>query len=128
MSVAHAKLHVVCLCAAWCQTCAAYRRTFDAVAGDLAARGLAHAPRWIDIEDDAALVDDVDIETFPTLLVYDDALLRFAGPLTPQPETLRRLLESLAASPSTSVNADAAVLRLVERLRRAPHAAGAADG
>ena len=54
-------------------------------------RGLAAPPRWVDIEDEAELLDDLDIETFPTLLVHDGARLRFAGVLTPQPETLRRL-------------------------------------
>lgn len=91
-------LHVVCLCAAWCRTCDAYADTLQSVVAEFVARGLAHAPRWIDIEDEAELVGDVDIETFPTLLVYDDAaLVRLAGPVTPQPETLRRLLASLAA-------------------------------
>lgn len=91
-------LRLACLCAAWCRTCDAYRATLDAVVAEFVARGELQPARWIDIENEAELVGDVDIETFPTLLVYDDAaLVRLAGPVTPQPETLRRLLASLAA-------------------------------
>jgi len=93
-----APLHLACLCAAWCRTCDAYRATLDGVVAELVDLGTLHPARWIDIEDEAGLVGDVDIETFPTLLVYDDAgRVRFAGPVTPQPETLRRLLLSLSA-------------------------------
>lgn len=83
---------VLCLCAQWCDTCREYRAVFDEV-------GAAHSQLqfiWIDIEDQADLVGDVEVETFPTLLIADDAALRFFGPLTPQPQTLARLLEGLA--------------------------------
>ena len=49
---------------------------------------------WIDIEDEAELVGELDVETFPTLVVIGPDGVRFAGPLTPQPETLRRLLRA----------------------------------
>jgi thioredoxin-like negative regulator of GroEL len=91
-------LRLACLCAAWCRTCDAYRAILDAVVAEFVTRGELQPARWIDIEDEAELVGEVDIETFPTLLVYDDAaVVRFAGPVTPQPETLRRLLDSLTA-------------------------------
>ena len=110
---------VACLCAAWCRTCDAYADTLRSVVAEFTAQGLAHAPRWIDIEDEADLVDELDIETFPTLVIYDDRQLRFAGPLTPQPETLRRLLASLAASSAAPAAADPAFDTLVQRLRSA---------
>ena len=58
---------------------------------------------WIDIEDDAELVGDLDVETFPTIVVCDAQQVRFAGPVAPQPETLLRLLRSLLvhAAPGT---------------------------
>jgi hypothetical protein len=112
-------LHVACLCAAWCRTCDAYADTLRTVVSEFAAQGLAHAPRWIDIEDEAELVDDLDIETFPTLVIYDEHGLRFAGPLTPQPETLHRLLARLAESDAAPAAADPAFHALVRRLRRA---------
>lgn len=85
-------LHVACLCAAWCRTCESYREVFEAACAELPQADL-HA-RWIDIEDEADLIGDLDIETFPTLLIADDTGVRFAGPLTPQPETLRRVLRA----------------------------------
>lgn len=85
-------LHVACLCAAWCRTCESYRQVFEAACAEFPPDGLK--VHWIDIEDEAELVGDLDIETFPTLLIADDRHVRFAGPLTPQPETLRRVLKA----------------------------------
>lgn len=90
---------------------------FEQIAAELAASGVALRARWIDIEDEADLVDDLDIETFPTVVVYDARQLHFAGPLTPQPETLRRLLASLVDSAGTAAGANPAFEALVQRLR-----------
>ena len=83
-------LVVACLCARWCRLCDAYRATFDAVA--------ARYPQcrfvWIDIEDDADLVHAVDVEDFPTVLIGSAQRLRFLGVLTPQAETLDRVLRA----------------------------------
>ena len=112
-------IQVACLCAAWCRTCDSYRPTLDTVAAEFSARGLMRPPRWIDIEDEAALVDDVDIETFPTLLIYDAQRVLFAGPLTPQPETLRRLLANVTRPGTGATPVAAEIGALVARLRRA---------
>ena len=56
---------VACLCAAWCDTCRAYRSGFDA----LAARHPDKHFIWIDIEDESDIVGDIDVENFPTLLI-----------------------------------------------------------
>lgn len=88
-------LHVACQCAAWCQLCDGYRAVFDRVAAELRTAGPTPRWHWIDIEDDAALAGDVDVETFPTIVVCDRRRVRFAGPVTPQPETLSRLLRAL---------------------------------
>lgn len=85
-------LHVACLCAAWCRTCESYQAVFEAACAALPQAGLR--VHWIDIEDEAELVGDLDIETFPTLLISEGERVRFAGPLTPQPETLRRVLRA----------------------------------
>lgn len=107
-------LHVACLCAAWCRTCESYRQVFEAVGAELPQDGL-HL-HWIDIEDQSELVGDLDIETFPTLLIADEQQVRFAGPLTPQPETLRRVLRAHLADP-TPARVDADYLKLADRLR-----------
>lgn len=110
-------LLVACLCAAWCRTCESYRATFEAACAELPQDGLQ--VRWIDIEDEADLIGDLDIETFPTLLIADDTAVRFAGPLTPQPETLRRVLRAHLADP-TPARVDAEHEALAARLRALP--------
>lgn len=87
-------LHVACLCAAWCRLCDDYRAVVREVAADPAPCGPVLKWHWIDIEDEADLLGDVDVETFPTLVIADRVTVRFAGPLTPQPEILRRLLRA----------------------------------
>jgi len=87
-------LLVACLCAQWCGTCRDYEATFDAALATLGADGRGV---WIDIEDEAALVDSVDVEDFPTLLIARDGKLLFFGPITPQPPTLARLLSRALA-------------------------------
>jgi thioredoxin-like negative regulator of GroEL len=114
----HPPLRLACLCAAWCRTCDAYRATLDAVVSEFVARGELQPARWIDIEDEAELVGDVDIETFPTLLVCDEAAsVLFAGPVTPQPETLRRLLASLVAHGEAARHPPDEFTGLAQRLR-----------
>jgi len=60
---------LVVLCAEWCGTCRDYRAVLDQVVQDHPGwRGA-----WIDIEDQADLVEDLDVETFPTVLIYEQA-------------------------------------------------------
>ena len=42
--------------------------------------------------DSAALVDQIDVENFPTILIGEGEQPRFFGAITPQPEVLRRLI------------------------------------
>ena len=68
---------------------------FDQVVAEWA-DGHAVRRHWVDIEDEADLLGELDIETFPTLVVSDrHGALRFAGAITPQPEALQRLLRSV---------------------------------
>ena len=53
----------------------------------------------VDTEDDEELIGDLDVETFPTLLIGVGEQLRFIGPVTPQLATAQRLLESAVQSP-----------------------------
>jgi thiol-disulfide isomerase/thioredoxin len=89
-----ATVHIACLCAAWCHLCDEYRPMLQALAAEFARAGVRAHWHWVDIEDEADLVGDLDVETFPTLVIADDAQVRFAGPVTPQRETLQRLLRS----------------------------------
>lgn len=110
-------LHVACLCAAWCRLCDDYGPVFDAVAQALRAAHPGLQVHWIDIEDEATLLGDLDVETFPTLVVADATQVRFAGPLQPQPETLQRVLQATLtdagarAAPQPGLQAFAQALR-----------------
>jgi len=98
---------VICLCAEWCGVCREWRGVFSEAAA--AHPGLHFA--WIDIEDEAQAMGDVDVETFPTLLVARGASPRFFGPVQPSLAQLSRLLGSLAeAPPPPQENAEAAAL------------------
>jgi thioredoxin 1 len=84
---------VACLCAAWCGTCSSYRAAFDA----LAARHPDKTFVWIDIEDQAAVVGDLDVENFPTLLLQRGDTVAFFGTVLPDPKVADRLIASQAA-------------------------------
>ena len=82
----------LCLCAEWCGTCREYREAFEALAASLPEVRF----RWLDIEDEADALGDIDVETFPTLVIGGrDGAVRFAGPVLPQPGQIARLLQSL---------------------------------
>ena len=112
----HAPLLVACLCAAWCRTCDAYQQTLATVRDTLAAEAAREPvpPRyvWVDIEDEADLVGDLDIENFPTLLLARGDALLFFGTVTPHAGTLERLVRgalqgtlALAGSPPPEARA-----------------------
>ena len=81
---------VVCLCAGWCGVCREYRGGFDA----LAQRRPGLRWHWLDVEEREDLVEDMDVETFPTLLIGRGQQAFFLGPLLPQLPVLERLLDS----------------------------------
>jgi hypothetical protein len=83
---------VACLCAGWCHLCDDYRAVLRAVAAEMSACAANLQWHWIDIEDEVDLIGEIDVETFPTLVIADADTVRFAGPLMPHPDTLRRLL------------------------------------
>lgn len=90
----HEGLVIACYCAAWCDTCREYRPGFELLAGKLP----EHVFIWIDIEENEALLDDEDVENFPTLLVQSPAGNLFFGPMLPHPEHLERLLQGMNAT------------------------------
>lgn len=103
---------VICLCADWCGTCRGWR-------SELAAEARLHPGvvfSWVDIEDEADAVGDVDIETFPTLLIAHGDQARFLGPVLPHASAIGRLLESLRAD-DRSVALPTEAGPLLQRLR-----------
>ena len=84
---------IACLCADWCGTCSTYRARFDA----LAARHPDKCFVWIDIEDQADVVGDLDVENFPTLLIQHRDVVAFFGPTLPDSHLAERLIMSQVA-------------------------------
>jgi len=82
---------VACFCAEWCGTCREYRAGFDA----LAARLPHTCFRWIDIEEEAVLAEDFEVENFPTVLIQRGASVLFYGPVLPQIGIVERQLAAL---------------------------------
>jgi thiol-disulfide isomerase/thioredoxin len=104
---------VVGLCAAWCDTCTAYRATFEAAAQRFEAACFV----WLDIEDQQALLGPVEVENFPTVLIAVNDDVRFFGTVTPQAQTLERLLRAHLHEGARASAVDQAVAALLQRLR-----------
>lgn len=83
---------VACLCAAWCGTCSSYRAAFDGVA----ARHPDKTFVWIDVEDQAGVVGDLDVDNFPTLLLQRGDTVAFFGTMLPDAGVADRLVQSQA--------------------------------
>jgi thioredoxin 1 len=112
-SGAAARFIVACLCAEWCSSCREYRTTFDQVAQEFANLQFV----WVDVEDQAELVDGIDVENFPTVLVASDRGPLFYGPLPPQREVLFRLVQAQVAAESPVFLHNPKLSALLARLR-----------
>jgi thioredoxin reductase (NADPH) len=119
-------LLVVCLCAAWCDTCTAFRAGFERIAGTRPTQTYV----WLDIEDDNALCSDIDVENFPTLAVYRGGRLLHYGISLPQEGTVARLVDELAARGDGQADAPRAVRELPAALcsAAAAHRAASSKG
>lgn len=112
-------LLVACLCARWCNVCGDYEVPF---AQALAGFGTQVQARWVDIEDEANLLDAVDVENFPTLLIARDDALLFFGTVTPHVQTLSRLVASALAGDLGRVTKEPLAAALARRLISQPRA------
>jgi thiol-disulfide isomerase/thioredoxin len=104
---------VACLCADWCGSCREYQARFEQMKASFPGAEFV----WIDIEDQADLVDPIEVDNFPTLLVLVDQQVRFFGSVTPQVETLHRLIQAQLEAPASPAPAKSAVAALAQRLR-----------
>ncbi|MBL8367416.1 MAG: thiol reductase thioredoxin [Candidatus Accumulibacter sp.] len=85
-----AEFVIVCLCAEWCGVCREYREGFAALARQFPEAGF----HWLDIEEHADNLGDIDVENFPTLLIKRRNLVLFYGIMLPTPSHLKRTLEA----------------------------------
>ena len=81
---------VACLCADWCGTCRDYQATFELMQAQFPGTRFV----WIDVEDESELIDPIEVENFPTLLITRREQAMFFGTVTPHVETLQRLIRT----------------------------------
>lgn len=112
-------LLVACLCANWCGTCRDYQSLFATLQAQFA--GVRFM--WVDIEDEADLVDPIEVENFPTILIATPHQVLFFGTVTPHLQTLQRLIESQLADSTRPLPASPELDGLLHRLwQRTPAA------
>lgn len=81
---------VACFCAHWCGACRGWRPAFESLSDQYPDIVFL----WIDIEDHAELLGDLDIENFPSLLIQYGDIVNFFGCIHPEPVVVERLLKS----------------------------------
>src|SRR6478752_263807 len=115
-----ARVVVVSMCAAWCDTCNEFRGAYERIARTRPEIAFI----WLDIEDDAAIAGDIDVENFPTLAVYRGTEPVHLGVSLPHEMTVRRLIDALAGSAAALRNVPPAVAALPLALQTRPPNAG----
>ncbi len=114
---AHTPLLVACLCAEWCNVCAEYRSRFEQVEASITADHPLARFVWLDVEDEADLLHPLDVDDFPTLLIAVGDAPLFFGPLTPQVQTLERLVRNAAQDKTAAALPDPELRAAVARIR-----------
>jgi thioredoxin reductase (NADPH) len=81
---------VLAFCADWCGTCRAFRPVLERVA--------AAWPRvefaWLDIEDDAELAGELEVESFPAVAIFRAGVPFYFGTTVPLEDVVVRLIRS----------------------------------
>lgn len=104
---------IACLCAAWCGVCRDFQPLFAAQA-----RANPHLRfAWVDVEDEDETMGEVDIETFPTLLVARGEDVYFFAPVPPIASQFTRLLARLQAQQAPDAGVPREARELFARLR-----------
>lgn len=104
---------VACLCAAWCGVCREWLPQFTAQA-----RAHSHMRfAWVDVEDEDETMGEVDIETFPTLLVARGDQVLYLAPIPPLGSQFTRLLARLNAQQAPDPGVPSEADELLGRLR-----------
>jgi len=104
---------VACLCAAWCGVCREWQPLFTAQARAHPQMRFA----WVDVEDEDESMGEVDIETFPTLLVARGDEVLYLAPIPPLATQFTRLIARLQAQPRPDPGVPPEANDLLARLR-----------
>ena len=107
-------LVVVALCAEWCGTC----REFHLILERIAAAHPDAAFAWADIEDDAELVGDIDVDNFPTLAIFRDGKALHFGVSLPIEGVVSRLVETVSHSNTAAPGCPPEIEALASQLAR----------
>jgi thiol-disulfide isomerase/thioredoxin len=84
-------MRLILFCAEWCGSCREFKTHFDA----LEVKKLTKI--WLDIEDHAALLEDIKISNLPTILaVSKDGLSFYFGEIPPKKVLLETILNNLS--------------------------------
>jgi thioredoxin 1 len=109
-------LAVIVLCARWCDVCNEFRSSLERIAAERPALNFL----WLDIEDDAAVCGDIEVENFPTLAIFRGDQLVHYGTSVPQEGVVARLIDGMARRVEMAGAAPEAVRMLPAALAR-PH-------
>jgi thioredoxin 1 len=113
-------LLVACLCAQWCRTCDAYREVLETLGAHFGAQVQAV---WVDIEDHEAVLGNLEVDDFPTLLIArGDDVPCFFGPVLPHAATAMRLVQAALAGELPAVAPTPHLAGLPQKLRALPAA------
>lgn len=80
---------VSCFCASWCRVCHSYQEIFL----DLSQKYSNYCFIWVDIEENADLIDFYDFNDFPTINIEDISKTTFFGPVLPNFSALDYLIK-----------------------------------
>lgn len=84
-------MKLILFCAEWCGSCREFKEHFNSIE----IYGLSK--KWLDIENEAVLLENIDIDNLPTILaVSDDELSFYFGEIPPNKIFLEKILKDIS--------------------------------